>query len=94
MGEKPIGDAVRDQATADIHRPFVEAVMERARTRLRTAIKPGFADDLNREIRALHHQHSHAAGLRLLMIHFTIDDNTEGRLTMEEYGLWKPEPYP
>ena len=94
MGEKSIGDAVRDQATADIHKSFVEAVMKTARTRLGKAIKPGFADDLNREIRSLHHQHSHAAGLRLLMIHFTINDNNEGRLTMEEYGLWKPEPYP
>lgn len=94
MGEKSIGDAVRDRATADIHKPFVEAVMKTARTRLGSAVKPNLADELNREIRELHHQHSTAAGLRLHMIHFTIDENDEGRLTMEEYGLWKPEPYP
>ena len=94
MGEKSIGDAVRERATAAIHKPYVEAVMRAVRDRLRTAIKPGLVDEVNAEILALHNHHSTTAGYRLHMIHFTIDDNNEGRLTIEDYGLWKPEPYP
>lgn len=95
MTERPIGEILRENANAQIHKPFIDAVMHLVWAHLDRGILPGLTGEVNSKIRHLHHQHSITAGFRLRMITFAIIGEDQGRLSMEgDLSTWTQEPYP